>query len=168
MFWGIILVVFLQNSVTPEEAIQSTWISLRDASPDAFLSTLTPACSDNILLLCSQSLDTMRTLSNEELGELFASLRLEAAPDEIYIWDSMAVLEMLISSPGHNHVVVNSTMLIDSILTADSAATAFVTITTPGYEPLCIRLKLSASPAGWSTGGLESITKTILSNTTGL
>ena len=58
---------------------------------------------------------------------------------------------MIISSPGQYQIISNSTMTIDSILSADSTSIAFVTI----------------NPPGWHAGGLESIAETILENTIG-
>ena len=164
MLRGIILILALLSSNTPEEAIQDTWDALQDGSPDIFLSTLTPACSANILQLCSEYLDTMKTLSHEELGELFASFRLEAAPNEIEFWNTTAVLEMIISAPGQYQIINNSTMTIDSIHEGDNTAKAFVTISMPGNQSVSLELPMTPSPPGWRTGGLESIAETILEN----
>lgn len=165
MLRGIILILSLLSAHSPEEAIQETWNSLQDGSPDTFLSTLTPTCSANILQLCSEYLDTMKTLSCEELGELFASFRLEAAPNEIEFWNNIAVLEMIISSPGQHQIINNSTMTIDSIQPADGTAKAFVTISMPHNQSASLELPVTTSPLGWHTGGLESIAETILVNT---
>lgn len=162
MLQGIILTLTLLCANTPEEAILDTWSAIQDGSPQIFLSTLTQACSDSILQICSKYLDTMRTLTQIELGELFASFRLEAAPDEIEFWNSTAVLEMLISSPGHHQTINRSTITVDSIHTSQNKAIAFVTINMPCDERTTLELPLSASPLGWQTGGLESYAEILL------
>lgn len=162
MLQGIILTLTLLSANTPEQALLETWNAIQDGSPHTFLSTLTPSCSDGILLICSEYLDTMKTLTPIELGELFASFRLEAAPNEIEFWNSTAILEMLISSPEHHQTINRCTMTIDSIQTTDNKAIAFVTINMPSDELTTLELPLSASPLGWQTGGLESIAETIL------
>jgi len=167
MLRGIILILSLLSANSPEEAVQDTWSAFQDGSPNSLLSTLTPTCSANILQLCSQYLDIMKTLSHEELGELFASFRLEAAPNEIEFWNSSAVLEMIISSPGQYQIISNSTMTIDSIHEGDSTAKAFVTISMPDNQSVSLELQMTASPMGWHTGGLESIAQTILESTIG-
>jgi len=165
MLRGIILILALLNAPSPEEAIQETWTALQDGSPSTFLATLTNTCSDNILQMCQEYLNTMQTMTNEELGELFASLRLEAAPNEIEFWNSTAVLEMIISSPGQQWILANSSVTIDSIQTAQTTAKAYIAITIPGLEPTSIELPLVASPLGWHTAGLEDITEILLENT---
>ncbi len=165
MLQGIILILALLSADTPEEAILDTWSAIQDGSPSIFLNTLTPTCSENILRICSEYLETMKILTPTELGELFASFRLEAAPNEIEFWNSTAVLEMLISSPGHHQTINRSTMTIDSIQSAESTARAFVTINMPDNERTTLELPLTASPLGWHTAGLESIAETILDNT---
>lgn len=165
MLRGIILVMALLSANTPEEAILDTWSAIQDGSPRTFLSTLTPTCSESILQICDEYLETMKTLTMAELGELFASFRLEAAPNEIEFWNSTAVLEMLISSPGHHQTINRSTMTIDSIRSAESTARAFVTINMPNNERATFELPLTASPLGWYTSGLESIAETILDGT---
>jgi hypothetical protein len=167
MLRGIILILVFLSANTPEQAIQDTWDALQDGSPDSFLSTLTPTCSANILQLCSEYLDKMKTLSSVDLGELFASFRLEAAPNEIQFWNSTAVLEMIISSPGQYQIISNCTITIDSIHATDSTAEAFVTISIPDNQSASLELPITASPLGWHTGGLESIAQTILKNTIG-
>ncbi|MCD4776900.1 MAG: hypothetical protein K8S15_12725 [Candidatus Aegiribacteria sp.] len=167
MLRGIILILSLLSAHSPEEAIQDTWNSLQDGSPDSFLCTLTPACSANILRLCSEYLDLMKTLSNEELGELFASFRLEAAPNEIEFWNNTAVLEMIISSPGQHQIINNSTITIDSIHAADGTAEVFVTINMPNNQSASLELPVTASPPGWHTAGLEDLTEILLENTIG-
>ncbi|NOQ22492.1 MAG: hypothetical protein GQ565_07565 [Candidatus Aegiribacteria sp.] len=165
MLRGIILILTLLGADTPEEAILDTWDAIQDGSPRTFLSTLSPTCSANILQICSEYLETMKTLTPPELGELFASFRLEAAPNEIEFWDSTAVLEMLISSPGHHQTINRSTITIDSIQSAESTARAFVTINMPDDERTTLVLPVTASTLGWHTAELESIAGTILDST---
>ncbi|MEN8209037.1 MAG: hypothetical protein ABFR50_07275 [Candidatus Fermentibacteria bacterium] len=162
MLTGTILTIALLSANTPEQAILDSWNAIQDGSPNTFLSTLTPICSENILQICGEYLDTMKTLTPQELGELFASFRLEAAPNEIEFWNSTAVLEMLISSPEHHQIINRSTMTIDSIHSSENTALAFVTITMPGDERTGLEIPLSPSPLGWYTSGLESIAETIL------
>ncbi len=162
MLRGIILLLALLNANSPQEAILDTWSAIQDGSPQLFLSTLTPACSENILQICIEYLDTMKTLTPLELGELFAYFRLEAAPNEIQFWNGTAVLEMLISSPQHHQTINGSTMTIDSIATSDTTARAFLTISMPRDFQASLEIPLSASPLGWQTEGLESIAETIL------
>lgn len=162
MLQGIILTLTLLSANTPEEAIMDTWSAIQDGSPHILLSTLTQACSENVLQICNDYLDAMKTLTPLELGELFASFRLEAAPNEIEFWNSTAVLEMLISSPGHHHTINRSTITVDSIHLSESKAIAFVTISMPQEERAILELPLTDSPLGWQTGGLESIVETIL------
>jgi len=162
MLWGIILIMALQSANTPEEAILDTWNAIQDGSPQTFLRTLTPTCSENILELCSDYLEVMKTLSPTELGELFASFRLEAAPNEIEFWNSTAVLEMLISSPAHHQTINGCTMTIDSIDSADSTARVFVSVQMPCDQIATFELPVTASPFGWCTSGLEVIADTIL------
>jgi len=162
MLQGIILTLTLFSANTPEQAILDTWSAIQDGSPQLFLSTLTPECSENIQRICSDYLEAMKTLTSTQLGELFASFRLEAAPGEIEFWNSTAVLEMLISSPEHHQTINTSTMTIDSIQTAQNTARAFVTINNPHDEPITFELTLTASPLGWQTEGLESIAETIM------
>lgn len=162
MLQGIILTLTLLGANTPEEAILDTWSAVQDGSLDTFLSTLTPACSENLLQICNEYLDAMKTLTPLELGELFASFRLEAAPNEIEFWNSAAVLEMLISSPGHHQTLNGSTITIDSIHSSESTARAFVTVNMPCDERTTLEIPLTASPLGWQTGGLESIVENIL------
>ena len=162
MLQGIILTLTLLSANTPQEAILDTWSAIQDGSPHTFLGTLTPSCSESILQICSEYLETMKTLTPIELGELFASFRLEAAPNEIEFWNCTAVLEMLISSPQHHQTINGSTMTIDSIQTAENKAIAFVTINMPSDQQTTFELPLSSSPLGWQTGGLESIAETIL------
>ncbi len=165
MLRGIILILALLSANTPEEAILDTWSAIQDGSPSTFLSTLSPACSENIHQICCEYLETMKTLTPAELGELFASFRLEAAPNEIDFWNGTAVLEMLISSPGHYQTINNSSIAIDSIQSAESTAMAFITINMPNNESATLELPLTASPLGWHTAGLESIAETILNST---
>lgn len=162
MLQGIILTLTLLSANTPEQAILDTWSAIQDGSPHTFLGTLTTDCSENIQLICSDYLEAMKTLTPMQLGELFASFRLEAAPNEIEFWNSIAVLEMLISSPEHHQTINRSTMTIDSIQTADGTARAFVTINMPCNERTILELTLTSSPLGWQTEGLESIAETIL------
>jgi len=165
MLRGIILILALLSANTPEEAILDTWSAIQDGSPTILLNTLTPACSENILQICSEYLETMKTLTPTELGELFASFRLEAAPNEIEFWDSTTILEMLISSPGHHQTISRSTMTIDRIQSTENTAQAFVTINMPNNERTTFELSLTASHLGWHTAGLESIAKMILDST---
>lgn len=162
MLRGIILILALLSANSPEEAILDTWNAIQDGSPTIFLNSLTTTSSANILQVCSEYLETMKTLSPAELGELFASFRLEAAPNEIEFWNSTAVLEMLISSPGHHQTINRSTMTIDSIQSSESTARAFLTINMPNNEQATLELPVTASPLGWHTAGLESIAETIL------
>jgi hypothetical protein len=162
MLNGTILIMALLTANSPEEAIQDTWNAIQDGSPALFMSTLTPLCSQNISEICDEYLETLRTLSHEELGEVFASFRLEAAPGEIAFWDGTAVLEMLLSSPGQHQTVNASTISIDSVHIADSTAKVCLTLTIPGKSPLIMELPTAASPLGWHTSGLESITQTLL------
>lgn len=165
MLQGIILILALLSGNSAEDAILDSWNAIQDGSPDSFLATLTPTCSGNILQLCSEYLDSMKTLSCEELGELFAFFRLEAAPNEIEFWDTTAVLEMIISSPKHHQIINNSTMTIDSIHTTEDTAEAFITISIPDNQSVNLELPMTASPLGWHIGGLESVTEIILENT---
>ncbi len=167
MLQGIILTLTLLSANTPEEAILDTWSAIQDGSPHILLSTLTPACSENVLQICNEYLGEMKTLTPLELGELFASFRLEAAPNEIEFWNSTAVLEILISSPEHHHTINRSTMTIDSIHSSQSTARAFVTINLPYDFITTLDIPLTASPMGWQTGGLESIVETILDSAIG-
>lgn len=164
MLRGIILLLALLSANTPEDAILDTWSAVQGGCPRTFLSTLTTSCSENIHQICSDFLETMKTLAPLQLAELFASFRLEAAPNEIELWDSTAVLEMLISSPEHHQIINRSTITIDSILTAEDTARAFVTINMPNNQRATLELPLSASPLGWYTAGLESVAEAILSS----
>ena len=167
MLQGIILTLTLLSANTPEEAILDTWSAIQDGSPHILLSTLTPACSENVLQICSEYLGSMKTLTPLELGELFASFRLEAAPNEIEFWNSTAVLEMVISSPGHHQTINRSTITVDSIHLSENKAMAFVTISMPREERAELELPLTSSSLGWQTGGLESIVESILDSTIG-
>ncbi len=165
MLRGIILILALLSANSPEEAILDTWNAIQDGSPDIFLNTLTPTCSSSILQICGEYLETMKTLTPTELGELFASFRLEAAPNEIEFWNSTAILEMLISSPEHHQTINRSTMTIDSMQSDESTARAFITINLPCNDQVTLELSVTASPLGWHTAGLESIAETLLDRT---
>ncbi len=162
MFRGIILILSLLSANSPEEAILNTWSAIQDGSPDIFLSTLTPACSNNITQICNDCLDKMKTLSHIELGEFFASFRLEAAPNEIEFWNSNAVLEMLLSSPGQHQKLKNTTITVDSIHQNENTAKVCITLTTQNSSTTTLEFPAEASPGGWRTAGLESITETLL------
>lgn len=159
---GIILITALLSGNTPREAVENTWEAVREGSPRSFLGSLTPGCSSEILSACEEHLELLRTMNHSELGEVFASVRLEAAPDEVEHWDGMAVLEMIMSSPSHHSILNSSRMTVDSLITAESTATAYVSITLPGNRTRTLDFPLSASPLGWKTGGLLPILESVL------
>ena len=90
MIRGIVLVLAVLS--TPEEALRSTWSTVQDGSPRDFLYSLTSDCAERILDTCGDYLEVIRSMDRPELGQLFASMRLEAAPDEVEYWDETAVL----------------------------------------------------------------------------
>lgn len=162
---GVFLIAALLSGNTPREAVQDTWETVQEGSPRAFLGTLTPQCSGEILSACREYLETLRTMDHSELGEVFASVRLEAAPDEVEYWDGMAVLEMMMSSPSHHSILSSSLMTVDSVAAAESTATAYVTLTLPGNRSRALELPLRASPLGWTTGGLLPLAESVLEHT---
>ncbi|OPL18624.1 MAG: hypothetical protein AVO35_04640 [Candidatus Aegiribacteria sp. MLS_C] len=162
MVRGTLLLLALLSGGTPREALENTWAAVQEGSPRIFLGSLTPETSSSILDSCSVYLDLLRSYSRERLGEIFASLRIEAAPDEVLRWDSLAVLEMIMSSPGHHALVNDTDVLVDSVRTIDSMAVVHVTVVLPdgSREPVVFHTALS--PLGWRTGGLEPLMGEIL------
>jgi len=158
---GIILTLTLLGADSPEEAIMDTWNAIQNGSPAAFLATLSPDCSSNITQVCDDYLEEMRTLSPAELGELFASFRIEAAPNEIEFWNSNAVLEMLLSSPSQRQKLENTTITVDSMHEGDSTSKVCITVTIQN-STTALELPAVSSPLGWHTAGLETIVETLL------
>ncbi|MBN2586101.1 MAG: hypothetical protein JXA64_06840 [Candidatus Fermentibacteraceae bacterium] len=162
MLRGIVLFLALVSGDTPQEAVENTWAALRDGSPRDFLGSLTDETSSAILDTCREYLDTLRTLTGDDLGEIFASVRLEAAPDEVHHWDAMAVLEMVISSPGHHSLLNDTEISIDSVDTRDGVAVVYLTVMPPDGSPEEIIIMAASSPLGWRTGGLEPLAESAL------
>lgn len=162
---GIILITALLSGNTPREAVENTWEAVQEGSPRAFLGSLTPGCSSGILSACEEHLETLQNLSHSELGEVFASVRLEAAPDEVEYWDGMAVLEMMMSSPSHHSILNSSRMTVDSVITSENTATAHVSVTLPDIRTIILELPLTSSPLGWRTGGLLPLVESVLEHT---
>jgi len=164
IIWGIVLASALSFSDTPAEAIESTWAAVQDGSPNAFLQSLEPATADSILEECREYLGVMRGMGTDELGELFASIRLEAAPGELEHWNENAVLEMAMSSPSQHRMLDSSTMNIDSIAAGESSATARVTLNLQGHGTTGLELSLSSTPLGWRVGGIAHLTEAVLNS----
>lgn len=160
MIRGIVLILAMLS--TPEEAVLSTWSTVQDGSPEDFLYSLTSECSCRILQTCGDYLDRIRNMDQEELGHLFASLRLEAAPDEVDFWDETTVLEMLMSSPDNRYMLTESALVIDSITGGDSLAKAHVTIELGNSDSLSFQVHLVNSPLGWRISGLEPLVEHLL------
>ena len=160
---GIILTLTLFGADSPEEAILDTWNAIQDGSPSAFLTTLSPDCSCNISQICDDYLAEMQTLSPTELGEIFATFRLEAAPNEIEFWSSNAVLEMLLSSPSQRQKLENTTITVDSILEGESTLKVCITVTIQNSDTE-LELPAVSSPLGWHTAGLEPLAETLLNS----
>lgn len=165
MLRGVILALALLGADTPEGAVRSTWNAAVEGSPRSFLNSLCPRSSEKVLDVCFEYLGHMRNLDRLRLGELFATLRLEAAPAEVEHWDSIAVLEMMISSPGHHHLLNSGDMSVDSVRLVNGAARVSITVALPGFDPLSLHLPVSNTPSGWRTGGLEEIIERILKTT---
>jgi hypothetical protein len=165
MLRGTVLFLALISGNTPQEAVEHTWAALQDGSPRDFLGSLTDETSSAILDTCQEYLGILRSLTSEELGEIFASVRLEAAPDELEHWDSISVLEMVMSSPQHHTLLNDTEIAIDSVDTRDSVAVVYLTVSPPEGIPEAIIIYTAASPFGWRTGGLEPLAETALERT---
>ncbi|MBD3278183.1 MAG: hypothetical protein GF388_07785 [Candidatus Aegiribacteria sp.] len=160
MIRGIVLILAMM--ATPEEAVRSTWSTVQDGSPRDFLYSLTSDCADRILDSCGDYLNIIRSMDRSELGHLFASLRLEAAPDEVEYWDETAVLEMLMSSPDNRYMLRESTLTIDSITGGDSLAKAYLTLELNNSHSVRFQVHLINSPLGWRTSGLQPLVEQLL------
>jgi len=145
----------LLGAETPDSAIMATWQAVMDGSPSGFLATLHPDCSAEILQLCQRYLDMLRKMSPQELGEVFALHRLEAAPDEVELWDSSAVLEMFISSPAQLRTLESSNLLIDSLQEEDSISTVFLSLSLPDGIVRQLEVEVVSTPLGQRVSGLE-------------
>lgn len=160
MIRGIVLVLAVLS--TPEEALRSTWSTVQDGSPRDFLYSLTSDCAERILDTCGDYLEVIRSMDRPELGHLFASLRLEAAPDEVEYWDETAVLEMLMSSPDNRYMLRETTLTIDSITGGDSLAKAYLTLELNNSDSVSLQVHLINSALGWRTSGLQPLIEHLL------
>jgi hypothetical protein len=159
---GILLLLSTIASDTPGGVAEAAWNAIQEGSPQDFLGTLTFETSDSVLDVCETYLEKLKTLDHEQLGEIFASVRLEAAPNEIEYWDGMAVLEMVMSSPKHHSMLQESQMTVDSVHSRDSSATVYVTVSIPGVTTQQLELPAEASPLGWRMGAMAPIVDSAL------
>ena len=159
---GILLLLSAVSTNTPGGAAEAAWRAIQEGSPRDFLGTLTFETSNSVMEICENYLEKLQTYDHEQLGEIFASVRLEAAPDEIAYWDGMAVLEMVMSSPEHHSMLQESQMTVDSVESGDSSATVFVTVTMPGMNDHQLELPAEASPLGWRMGAMGPIVDSAL------
>lgn len=159
---GTLLLMALLSGGSPREAVENTWAAIQEGSPRVFLNSLTPDTESAILDSCSAYLDSLRSYSRERLGEIFASVRIEAAPDEVHNWDSLALLELIMSSPEHHSLVNDTGVEVDSVMTGESIAVVHATVTLPDGSAECVIIYAALSPLGWRTGGLEPLMGTIL------
>ena len=149
-------------STTPDSAVLNTWNALLNGSPQEFLATLESGCSAQIMQECTEYLHLMQTMSYEELGMVFAELRLEAAPGEMEYWDNTAVLEMILSAPEQAYILEKSILLIDSLQSGNSTGIVFITLDISGIGNTSLEIPVISIAAGWQVTGIDPIVSTVL------
>ena len=150
------------HSATPDSAVLNTWNAVLVGSPQEFLATLESGCADRIMLKCGDYLRIMQTMSFEELGMIFAKMRLEAAPAEIEYWDNNAVLEMILSAPEQVYILERSILVIDSLQRENSTCIAFVSLEGNGIGNALLEIPVVSTNAGWQVTGIDPILSNIV------
>ena len=150
------------HSTTPDSAVLNTWNSVLNGSPQEFLMTLESGCASQIMQECTDYLQLMQTMSYEELGMIFAKLRLEAAPGEIEYWDNTAVLEMILSAPEQAYILEKSILLIDSLQSGASTGIAYVSLDISGIGNTIMEIPVISTTAGWQVTGIDPIVSSVL------
>jgi len=167
MLRGIILLAAMLSGGTPGDAVTDTWSAVQDGSPREFLASLTDETCEAVIGVCEEYLQVLNGMTSEELGRVFASLRLEAAPNEVRHWDPMAVLEMVMSSPENHSIISRTSLRIDSVIPRDDAAIVHLTLGLPDGDSVSFPLYAAESPLGWRTGGVEPLVDRALESALG-
>jgi hypothetical protein len=135
MLATIALALMLQVSdgpaSTPIDALDRSWEAVRSGSARQLLSTLAPFEQTALLEISAAYLDALSELDTETLGSLFASVRLEAAPGEVTLWEPLDCLELLVYAPAHADLVSSCSLSVEECLLTDSTASLAVVVHTP-------------------------------------
>ena len=150
------------HSATPDSAVLNTWNAVLNGSPQEFLETLESGCAEQIMQECTEYLHLMQTMSYEELGMIFAEMRLEAAPGEIEYWDNTAVLEMILSAPEQAYILDKSILLIDSLQSGASTGIVFISLDLDGIGNTLLEIPVVSTTAGWQVTGIDPIVSSVL------
>ncbi|MCD4848624.1 MAG: hypothetical protein K8R76_10595 [Candidatus Aegiribacteria sp.] len=146
----------------PDSAVLNTWNAVLNGSPQEFLITLESGCAEQIMQECTEYLHLMQTMSYENLGMIFAELRLEAAPGEIEFWDNTAVLEMILSAPGQVYILEKSILEIDGLQCDNSTGIVFISLDISGIGNVSLEIPVISTTAGWQVTGIDPIVSSVL------
>ncbi|MBD3369717.1 hypothetical protein GF402_05055 [Candidatus Fermentibacteria bacterium] len=117
---------------TPTDAVMFTWEAVTEGNARQLLNTLAPLERSTVLEISGALLDSLSTMDDLSLGRLFASVRLEAAPGEVSLWEPLDCLELLVYSPAHADYLSSCSLHVEPSSRGDSAASLKAVVRTPG------------------------------------